>query len=141
MQRSVPRLVASVLAPLGIAGAATGVLAAAGPSPAEVRLLVGSAPSFTADYGPEAAVVIAAALLGWACLIWLSGAALLAVAGELPGGSGRLCRALGRYIVPAAIYPRGPSGPGCDRPDLRRPGLEPARRHRPWQREPRRPRW
>ncbi len=95
-----------VLTPLLVAGAATAVLAVAGPGPAEIRLLVTSPATFVAERGAEAALGAGVALLGWACLLWLSAAALLVMAAQLPGHIGRMLDLPARWLAPRGLSSR-----------------------------------
>src|SRR5664279_1620079 len=52
---------------------------------------------------PDAAMTTAAALLGWMCLIWLLGGALLITLSRLPGFVGAACAELAEHITPIVL--------------------------------------
>lgn len=93
------RLMAAVT---GAAGAAL-VLRWAAPGPAEVLVAVRSPAEFVGWHGADQAVLIVAAAIGWLVLAWLVLGLVVVAAGELPGAVGTLARALGTFVVPAAV--------------------------------------
>lgn len=96
-------LEASRLAASGLTAAATAVaLHALGPSRGEVRAMAHPA-SWAATAGFEDALVQAAGLAAWACLLWLTGGIGLLLVARVPGAVGRLGDRLAVALLPLAL--------------------------------------
>ncbi len=76
------------------------VLAVAAPRPGSALHQLTDVSSATDPFAP---LVAAVTLVAWAAALWLALSVLVTVAGDCPGWTGRIGRALSRRLVPAAM--------------------------------------